>query len=143
MARLASFVAIISAIAGYAGSMYYTALLYGKVPWSEFMAMLISYCVWLLLVMALTVAMSAAFRTAIAATITVILIPIGLIIDTLIGSFWKVTPWKMANYGVLLLTDGIDMKTYWATCSSVIFSIIVACVIGIWLSKKRISDIKI
>lgn len=140
---VASFVAIISAIAGYAGSMYYTALLYGTVPWSKFFAMLGTYCVWLLLVMAITVAMSASFQTAVAATITVVLIPIGLIIDSLIGGFWKVTPWKLANYAIALLTDGIEMKTYWVTCSSVIVCMIMACVLGIWMSKKRMHQIKI
>lgn len=140
---VASFVAILSAIAGYAGSMYYTALLYGQVEWSKFFAMLGTYCMWLLLVMAITVAMSASFQTAVAATITVVLVPIGLIIDSLIGGFWKVTPWKFSNYGVKLLTDGIEMKTYWMTWILVILCIVIACGLGIIMSKKRISTIKL
>ena len=110
---VASVVAVISAIAGFAGSMYYTVLLYGTVEWEKFFAMLATYCVWLLFVMAVTVAMSAAFQTAVAATITIVVIPFGLMIDSVIGSFWKVTPWKLSNYGLALLTDNVVMKTYW------------------------------
>ena len=50
---VASIVAVISAVAGYAGSMYYTALLYGTVDWAKFFAMVGTYCVWLMFVMAL------------------------------------------------------------------------------------------
>ena len=86
---------------------------------------------------------SASFQTAVAATITVVLVPIGLIIDSLIGGFWKVTPWKLSNYGVKLLTDGIEMKTYWMTWILVILCIVIACGLGIIMSKKRISTIKL
>ena len=139
---VASVVAVISAIAGFAGSMYYTVLLYGTVEWEKFFAMLATYCVWLLFVMAVTVAMSAAFQTAVAATITIVVIPFGLIIDSAIGSFWKVTPWKLSNYGLALLTDNVVMKTYWMALFLVIGLMVVIIIFGIVMSKKRISMVK-
>lgn len=140
---VASFVAVLSAVAGYAGSMYYTILLYGTVEWQKFLAMFATYCLWLLFVMAVTVAMSAAFQTAVAAVITIVLIPIGIIIDTIIGSFWKVTPWKLPNYGVALLTDSVLMKNYWVTLSVVLILLIAVLIFGVFMSKKRIGLIKI
>lgn len=139
---VASVVAVISAIAGFAGSMYYTVLLYGTVEWEKFFAMLATYCVWLLFVMAVTVAMSAAFQTAVAATITIVVIPFGLMIDSVIGSFWKVTPWKLSNYGLALLTDNVVMKTYWMAFFLVIGLMIVMIIFGIVMSKKRMSMVK-
>lgn len=140
---VASAIAVISAIAGYMGSIYYTVLLYGTVDWMKFLAMLTTYCVWLLFVMAITVAMSAAFSTAVAATITLLLIPFGLIVDALIGSFWTVTPWKLSNYGLALLTDSVLMKNYWWTFSVVVVLIIITIISGIMISKKRMNMLKI
>ncbi|MEK4630278.1 MAG: ABC transporter permease subunit [Solibacillus sp.] len=140
---VASAIAVISAIAGYMGSIYYTVLLYGTVDWMKFLAMLTTYCVWLLFVMAITVAMSAAFSTAVAATITLLLIPFGLIVDALIGSFWTVTPWKLSNYGLALLTDSVLMKNYWWTFSAVVVLIIITIISGIMISKKRMNMLKI
>ena len=36
--------------------------------------------------------MSAAFQTAVAATLTIVILPLGLLVDAIIGAFWKVTP---------------------------------------------------
>ena len=140
---VASVVAIVSAIAGYAGSVYYTALLYGTVEWSKFLAMLATYSMWLLLVMAVTVAMSAAFQTSIAATIAIILVPIGLFIDLIIGAFWKYTPWKLANYGVALLTDSVLIKNYWTTFGIVGLLTIAMLLFGIFMSKRNMGNVKI
>ena len=140
---VASFVAILSAIAGYVGSMYYTVLLYGQVEWSKFLAMILVYCLWLILVMAITVAMSAAFKTVVAATVTIVIIPVGLIIDALVGGFWNISPWKLPNYGVALLTDTVVIKDLWMTCVLIIVLLIVMIVFGIMMSKKQIRNIKI
>lgn len=140
---VASVVAVLSAVVGYAGSMYYTALLYGAVEWSKLLAMIATYSIWLLLVMAITVAMSAAFQTSIAATITIILVPIGLFIDLIIGAFWKYTPWKLANYGVALLTDSVLMKNYWTTLVLVGLLTVAMLLFGIFMSKRNMGNVKI
>ena len=140
---VASIIAMISAIAGYAGSMYYTALLYGTVDWMKFFAMLGTYCLWLLFVMAVTVAMSAAFNTSIAAAVTIVIISLGLFIDSLFGGFWSVTPWKLANYGIALLTDGVLLKTYWLTVLMVVGLTILSIVLGIVMSRKNMRQLKI
>ncbi|MBD8034303.1 ABC transporter permease [Solibacillus merdavium] len=140
---VASIIAMISAIAGYAGSMYYTALLYGTVDWMKFFAMLGTYCLWLLFVMAVTVAMSAAFNTSIAAAVTIVIISLGLFIDSLFGGFWSVTPWKLANYGIALLTDSVLLKTYWLTVLMVVGLTILSIVLGIVMSRKNMRQLKI
>lgn len=140
---VASIVAVISAIAGYAGSMYYTALLYGTVDGTKFLAMVGTYCVWLTFVMALTIAMSAAFQTAVAATITIVLIPFGLLIDQIIGGFWAVSPWKLPNYGLALLTESALMENYWWTFGLVAGLTVAIIVFGIVMSKQNSSKVKI
>ncbi|MEK4227952.1 ABC transporter permease [Solibacillus sp. FSL H8-0538] len=140
---VASLVAISSAMAGYTGSMYYTAILYGTVNWSKFAAMLGTYFVWLVFVMAVTLAMSAVFKTIIAATLSIVIVPIGLIMDSLIGSFWTVTPWKLPGYGVLLLTDSVSMTDYWWCFGLTLALTILFIVLGMYFSKRNASTVKV
>lgn len=140
---VASIVAVISAVAGYTGSMYYTALLYGTVDWTKFVTMIGTYCVWLLFVMALTIAMSAAFQTSVAATITIVLVPLGLLIDQIIGGFWTISPWKLANYGLALMTDSIQMTHYWWTFGLIVVLTVVTILFGIVMSKRNRGNVKI
>ncbi|MGE7021872.1 ABC transporter permease [Solibacillus cecembensis] len=140
---VASSVAIVSAIAGYAGSMYYTVLLYGKVDPARFMAMLGTYCIWLLFVMAVTVAMSAAFKTPIATTITIVLILIGSVVDSIIGGFWTVTPYKLSTYGLRLVDESVTMSIFWSTFILTLSLIFVFVIVGIYFSKKRASTVKV
>lgn len=105
---IAFIVGAVSMLLGYMGSAYYTTLLYGGLEWSKFVLMLATYALWILFVCAFTLAMSAIFSTAIAATISIIVIPIGLLIDSLIGGFWTMTPWKLSTYGIQLLRGDVD-----------------------------------
>ena len=139
---VASLLGIVSAVAGYIGSLYYTAILYGTVDAGAFVKMLATYCVWILLVTAITVMLSAMFKTAIALVIAMVLLPIGLMLDSLIGSFWTVTPWKLATYGVQFIS-GSTSEHYTMTLSITIVLTILAIILGIVFSKKNAATTKI
>ncbi|MEC1179145.1 DUF2705 family protein [Metasolibacillus meyeri] len=134
---IASFVGVLSAVLGYAASMYYTAILFGGVAASGFVKMLLTYCLWLLLVMAVTVAMSAAFQTGIAAAVAIVLLPFGLLIDSAIGGFWIWTPWKLANYGVGFVAGTVEMKDFWLALFVAVVVMISFIVIGIFATKRN------
>jgi len=140
---VAALVAILSAVLGYAGSLYYTSVLYGSVSFKDALIMVVTYAVWLLFVMALTVALSAAFSTGLAATIAIIVIPIGGMIDSIIGSFWNASPWKLVNYGVLLGSDTALYDDYWKTLA-VTFGLIIICLVtGVWATRYNRSRTKV
>lgn len=132
---VASLVSVFSAMLGYAASMYYTAILFGGVAVGDFVKMLLTYCVWLLLVMAVTIAMSAAFQTGIAAALAIVLLPLGLLIDSAIGRFWTWTPWKLANYGVSFVAGTVDMKDFWIAL--LIASVVIVAFIGIGIFATK------
>ncbi|TSI08341.1 ABC transporter permease [Lysinibacillus sp. BW-2-10] len=140
---VAALVAIVSVVAGYAASTYYTIILYGTVEWDRFFAMLGTYIIWICLVMAITLAMSASFKTVVAATITIILVLVGLIVDSFIGSFWSVSPWKLANFALALLSDYYDKTDFVITLGLSISLIILFIIIGIVMSKRNASTTKI
>ena len=139
---VASLLGIVSAVAGYIGSLYYTAILYGTVDAGAFIEMLVTYCVWILFVTAITVMLSAMFKTAVALIIAMVLLPIGLMLDSLIGSFWTVTPWKLATYGVQFIS-GSTSEHYTMTLSITIALTILAIILGIVFSKKNAATTKI
>ena len=139
---VASLLGIISAAAGYAGSMYYTALLYGTVEFGAFMKMLGTYCIWILFVTAVTLACSAMFNTAIAMTFAILLLPIGVMVDSIIGSFWSVAPWKLSTYGLQFIV-GEASEHYSMTLVLTLALLIVAVVLGMCFSKRNAAMTKI
>ena len=139
---VASLLGIISAVAGYAGSMYYTALLFGTVEFGAFMKMLGTYCIWILFVTAVTLACSAMFNTAVAMTFSILLLPIGLMIDSLVGEFWSVSPWKLSTYGLQFISGEVS-EHYTMTLVLTIALLIAAVVLGIFFSKRNAATTKI
>jgi len=140
---VAASVAVLSAVLGYAGSIYYTAVLYGSISVQAAFVMIVTYAVWLLFVMSLTVALSAAFSTGLAATIAIIVIPIGGMIDSMIGNFWSISPWKLANYGVLLASDKGLYNDYWKTLAVTICLMIICIIAGVWATRYNRSRTKV
>lgn len=140
---VAASVAVLSAVLGYAGSIYYTAVLYGSISAQAALVMIVTYAVWLLFVMSLTVALSAAFSTGVAATIAIIVIPIGGMIDSMIGNFWAISPWKLVNYGVLLVSDKGLYNDYWKTLAVTICLMIICIIAGVWATRYNRSRTKV
>ncbi|MFC6333416.1 ABC transporter permease [Paenibacillus septentrionalis] len=140
---VSTLVAGVSALLGYAGSMYYTSILYGGISLQAGATIIGTYFVWLLFVMAVTVALSAAFSTGVAATIAIILIPIGGMIDSLLGSYWHISPWKLVNYGVMLTANDQLNDYYWKTLSITIAITVVILALGIWSARVNRSLTKV
>ena len=133
----ASIVGILSALLGYAGSMYYISILYGTVDATSFIAMICTYFIWILFVMAITVALSAAFRTSVALALAIFVLPVGLVIDSIIGGFWYSTPWKLANYGVGFIAETVDMNHYWKALIITLVLTVIFIIIGIFATKRN------
>lgn len=140
---VATLVAMISVIAGYAASLYYTVILYGPVEWNRFIAMLATYLLWICLVMALTVAMSASFKTVVAATLTIFLVIGGTIFESLVGSFISVSPWKLPSSSLALLSDFYDGTDFIINLCLSFGLLIIFILIGIMMCKRNASTTKI
>ena len=134
---MASIVGMLSALLGYAGSLYYTSFLYGSINFADFIAMILTYFVWILFVMAVTVAMSASFSASIAVAITIFILPIGIILDSIIGSFWHWTPWKLANYGAGIVAGTVDANYYWKTLTITLLLTAIFIAIGIFATNRN------
>jgi len=134
---------LVSIIAGFTGSVYYTVILYGSFDIATLLASFCTYYVWLVFVLAVTLLMSAAFKTTIATAFTFIVIFVGQIIDALVGSFWTISPWKIPGYGVQLIRGTMEMSDYWWSILITVILLIACIVLGIWTMKKNAAMTKI
>ena len=138
-----SAVGLVSIIAGFTASVYYTIVLYGKFEIAMLFASFVTYFVWILLVLAITLFMSAAFKTGGATACAFLVIFGGQIVDAIVGMFWTVSPWKLPGYGVQLIRGTVEMQDYWW---SILFSIglsILFIGLGIYSMKKNTAMVKI
>ncbi|MFJ3390149.1 ABC transporter permease [Lysinibacillus sp. NPDC086135] len=138
-----STVGLVSILAGFTASVYYTVVLYGTFEIGTLMASLFTYFSWLLFVIALTLMMSATFKTVVATACAFAVIFIGQILDALVGAFWTISPWKLPVYGVQLMRGTMEMSDYWWSLSITLVITIICMSIGIWTMKKNASMTKI
>ena len=134
-------------VLGYFSSFYYTNLLFGTVAFDKFLAMVGTYCLWIIFVVSITLAMSAAFKTSVAMALSILVIPIFIMIDSIItqlaGSFWPMIPWKLGNYGVQILSGNVVWKDYYWTLAITVSLSIVFIALGIFMSKRNAATTKI
>ncbi|MFJ7186680.1 ABC transporter permease [Lysinibacillus xylanilyticus] len=138
-----STVAFISILAGFAASIYYTVVLYGTFEIGPLVACFFTYFSWLLFVIAVTLMMSAAFKTVVATACAFAVIFIGQILDSLVGTFWTISPWKLPLYGVQLMRGTMEMSDYWWSLSLTLVVSLICVSIGILTMKKNASMTKI
>ena len=91
--------------------------------------------------------MSAAFKTSVAMAISIVVIPIFIMVDSviesLVGSFWTMTPWKLGNYGVQIIAGDVVWKDYYWSLAITVILTIVFIILGIFMSKKNAATTKI
>lgn len=133
--------AAICTLAGFGASMYYTYLLYGGVTVKAFLLLMLFYWLWLLFVIAITLTLSAAFTTSIAMTAAMLLFPLGILLDSIIGTYWHFSPYKLATYGASWLTKSNDYIV--PTMTITIGIILGAIILGIISTGRKRRTTKI
>lgn len=140
---MAVVIAVLSVIAGYATSVYYTVILFGELPVDGVLKMIGTYSLWMMFVLAFTLALSAMFKTAVAMGISLTLVIVGTIFDPIIGKYWVYSPMKLATYGVDFLKAGPDMTHFNVTLGITAALTVICLMVGIYFSKKNASTTKI
>lgn len=138
-----STICFVSILAGFAASVYYTSILYGTLDIGALFVSFSTYYIWLLFVIAVTLMMSASFKTVIATTCAFTVIFVGQIIDMIIGIFWTISPWKLASYGIAKFRGTIEMSDYWWSLVITLALTIICIGIGIVMMKRNASMTKI
>ncbi len=141
--KVVSIIALGSVWLGLLAAWYYTELLFGNVPASDFFAFAGTYSVWILFVISIVLAASAWLPTGGAAGVSLVLVLIIQIVDSLLGTYWTISPWKLSTYATQWLAGSPDVSNFWWSMTVTILAIIALVAFGVWMSKRNASKTKV
>jgi ABC-2 type transport system permease protein len=141
---LAGLIGIVSVWAGLLAAYYYIMLLFERVDFGKFLQFASTYSVWILLVISIVLAASAALPNAgMAAAASLGLIFLLQIADGLLGAYWTVSPMKLPVYASAWLGAGPDAADFWWTMGISLALIASITAMGIWMSRKNAAKAKV
>lgn len=137
---MAAFIGMLTTICAIAASSYYAEILYGGLPFKRVAIFIAIYCLWLLVVLSITLMMSALTTTAIAVTVTLVLTVVGMMADAVIGTYWTYSPYKLSTYGLHFvehntLPDGFGITC--AICAAIIVGAVAAGIYFTHINKQQ------
>jgi ABC-2 type transport system permease protein len=136
-------IALVSVWLGLLTTWYYTELLFGNVVATDFFAFAGTYSVWILFVVTIVCAMSAWLPTGGAAAVSLLFVLVVQIMDSLLGAYWTISPWKIAMYSTQWLTGSPDASNFWWSIAVTLIAIVALMIIGVWMSKRNASKTKV
>lgn len=142
-AAIMSILIIGSACIGLLANVYYTYILYGAVDTAVFIGFLGTYSFWLLFAISVVICSSAAFSTGVASVISIFILIVVQLVDSLLGTYWTISPWKLPMYAGQILNGNLDKTPfYWSLTVTLV--LIGLLVIGaVYLAKRNAAKAKI
>ena len=136
-------IALVSVWLGLLTTWYYTELLFGNVEATDFFAFAGTYSVWILFVVTIVVAMSAWLPTGGAVAVSLLFVLVLQIVDSLLGAYWTISPWKVTIYATEWLTGSPDAIDFWWSIAVTLIAIVALMIFGVWMSKRNASKTKV
>lgn len=130
-------IVITSLMLGFLSAWYYIEMLFDHVSFSQVLQFALIYCLWLIFVVTVTLACSAAFSTGIAATLSIFITLIFQVVDGLIGEYWTITPWKLSAYAGEFLNGTVDSTNLWWNIVVTLILVVVLVIGGIYMMRKN------
>lgn len=141
---MASLIALVSLGLGLLTAYYYTALLFEQVDFVKFLQFAATYSVWILLVVSIVLAASAALpNPGMAAAVSLAFILLAQLADGLFGTYWTVSPVKIPNYAGQWFADGPVQDDFWWAIGFALLLIASAIAFGVWMSQKNVAKTKV
>ncbi|CEG21672.1 putative transmembrane protein YxlG [Planococcus massiliensis] len=141
---MAGITGVMSVWLGLLAAYYYIFLLFEQVEIISFLQFAGTYSVWILLVITIVLAASAAMPNAgMAAAVSLALVFFMQIADSLLGAYWTFSPMKIPAYAAQWLYGKPDMSDYWWTLALAIAFILALLFFGIWMAKRKASTAKV
>ena len=122
---------------GFFAAWYYISILFNSVDAGQVFGFIATYSVWIIFVVTIVLALSATFSTGGAATIALVLTFVFQIIDSLIGKYWTISPWKLPMYASYAFEENAETSTMWWSICVTILLIFGFLLIGIFMSKRN------
>lgn len=122
---------------GFLAAWYYINILFNHVEASSVIQFIATYSLWIVFVVTVVLAFSAAFSTGVGATLAIIVIVIFQFVDSLIGEYWTISPWKLPMYASYAFGSGINVSSLWWSAGTTMFVIVALVLFGIMMSKRN------
>lgn len=124
-----------SVLCGFMAAWYYTSILFNNVSAGQLFGFMAIYGMWIIFVVTVVLALSAAFTTGVAATLSLIITLVFPLIDSLIGEYWAVSPWKLPTYAPYVFEGTAELSNMWWSVCVTMLLIIVLIIFGVIMSK--------
>ncbi|WP_172372736.1 ABC transporter permease [Sporosarcina jiandibaonis] len=122
---------------GFLAAWYYISILFNSVNALEVFGFIATYSLWIMFVVTAVLAFSASFSTGIAATLS-LLLTIGFqIVDSLIGEYWTISPWKLPFYATSVFNGNNDAAGLWWSVCITFIAVLVSIFAGVNMSKRN------
>lgn len=129
---------------GFLAGYYYTLLFFDRVEWTGLLQMVGTYSVWILLIVSITVAASAAMPNGgLAAAVAFAIYLILQLADGLFGANWSISPVKLPQYAAAWLTDSPDSGSLAGAIAFAVLVILALLAFGSWASRKNKAQTKV
>lgn len=122
---------------GFIASWYYIQILFDKVAIQDLFVFLATYSLWIIFVVTIVITLSAWVSTGMTAAIGILIVIIGSVVDSVVGQFWMITPWKLPTYAMSLLNGKVDLADLWMTIGLTVVLIIGLVLFGINMAKRN------
>ena len=122
---------------GFMASWYYIGILFNRVDAGKVFAFIATYSLWIVFVVTIVLTLSAALPTGGAAGLAILFALVFQIIDSLIGKYWTISPWKLSTYAFKWFQEDLEMQDFWLSVGVTIILIIGLIFIGIFMSKRN------
>lgn len=122
---------------GFMAAWYYIEILFNSVDVGSLFAFIATYSLWLIFVVTVVLSLSAWLPTGGAAGLAIMITLIYQMIDSLIGAYWAVSPWKLAAYATYWFQTDPDMSDLWMSAGVTVVAIILLILFGIFMSKRN------
>lgn len=140
---IASAVSLFSVWSGLLASYYYIVVLFETINAAALLRFAGTYSLWILLVVSVVLAASAVLpNPGAAAAAALVLTLVFQLVDSLIGMYWTISPFKLPTYAAEWLTGSPDRSDFWwaAGLTAGLAGAFIA--IGVLASKRNASNTK-
>ena len=120
---------------GFMASWYYIGILFNQVDAAQVFAFIATYSLWIIFVVTIVLALSASLPTGGAAGLAIFITLFFQIIDSLIGKYWTVSPWKISTYASYWFQENAEMSDLWMSAGVTVILIIGLILSGIFMSN--------
>jgi ABC-2 type transport system permease protein len=122
---------------GFFAAWYYISILFSSVNAGEVFRFVAVYSLWIIFVITVVLAFSASFSTGVAATLSLLVTIAFQLVDSLIGAYWTVSPWKLPQYATSVFSENADAAGFWWSVCITMIAVLVLIFVGVTMSRRN------